>query len=96
MKATIPEAFEQLMWGGFYQGSLDDYPNVDAWIKGTVAAFGSTQDRRILTDFLDDLLGGKYSNDEIREIYMSVGPTWVSSNGLGTRMFLEKIRAELG
>jgi hypothetical protein len=86
---NTPEEFSYFV-SCFYQGSRDEYDTDNEWIAGTLQFLDRDQ-KLIVQGFLDELLSGRYSDEEIGEIWRRPGPEFDFSTG-GHRFFLNDIR----
>jgi hypothetical protein len=87
----IPDDFRRLcQW--FYQGSRDDFATYEEWIAHAIA--GVPDEKQVIKMFLDELLNGRYSDDEIAQVWRSAGPDYDFSTG-GHRVFLTEVRRML-
>jgi hypothetical protein len=88
----IPEEFRDLCkW--FYQGSRDDFATHEEWFAFAVAHVRG--DKEVIKAFLDELLSGRHSDDEIARVWRRAGPHYDFSAG-GHRVVLSEIRRLLG
>lgn len=86
---TIPEEFRQLChW--FYQGSRDDFATYDEWFADALKNF-DREGKQVIKRFIDQLLSGGYSDDQLRKIWRSAGPDYDFSDG-AHRLILGRIR----
>ena len=85
----IPEAVLQLA-GAFYPGSLEEYPNYEAWIADALGS-QTESDKKIIKEFLDELLDGQHSDEELQKIWRRMGPGYEFSAG-GHRLFFTELR----
>ena len=87
-----PEEFKELcQW--FYQGSRDEFVGHEEWIAHAVASVHG--EKRVIKEFLDELLSGRYSDDEIAQVWNSTHADYDFSRG-SHRVFLTQIRRALG
>lgn len=85
----IPEAFRR--FGGlFYQRGYEDFASIDAWIAHNFNA-GPAPERAVLKNFLGELLSGRYSDQELADIWRSTNPDLDFKLGYH-RNFLKKVR----
>jgi hypothetical protein len=89
---SVPRDIHQL-FTLFYPGSRDEFPTREAWIANVVDSFNAERKEGI-RKYLDELLSGRYSDDEIAQIWRSVSPSYDFSTG-GHRFFLTEIRNAL-
>jgi hypothetical protein len=87
----MPKEFEYLATC-FYQGSDREHPTVEEWIGSTVRNFLSVEERRVVKQFLDDLLSGSHTDDELKRIWESLDSDYWIESGAGVRTFLTAIR----
>jgi hypothetical protein len=85
----IPEDFRQLCQF-FYPGIFDEYSTNDECIAAVVMPW-SKEWKQAMTKFLDQLLGGRYSDAEIERVWLSTNPSYNFSEG-GHRIFLSEVR----
>lgn len=85
----IPEAFRQFC-GLFYPDGLEDYDSIEEWIGHNVIVL-PLEERAILKQFLDQLLNGPCSDDDLADIWASTNPVYEFQPG-GHRSFLRKAR----
>ena len=86
----VPPCFRNLC-GGFYPGSRDEYPTHEEWIAGTILGFTNAEEKKVIKEFLDELLSGAYSDDELERIWRRMTTSYNFSRG-GHRMFLTEVR----
>jgi hypothetical protein len=87
----IPEEFRDLC-GWFYQGSSDDFATLEEWFAFAVAHVGG--DKGDLKAFLDELLSGRHTDDEIAQVWRRAGPHYDFGTG-DHRVVLTEIRRML-
>lgn len=86
----IPDEFRQFChW--FYQGSRDDFATYEEWIGHAVARVDGKQ-KEVIRKFLDELLSGKYSDQEVAQVWRNAGPDYDFNEG-GHRIFLAEVRS---
>jgi hypothetical protein len=90
---SVPEDIHQLITL-FYPGSREDAATEEEWIANVVNSF-SAKRKEGIRKYLDELLSGQYSDDELGRIWRSVSPSYDFSEG-GHRYFLTEIRKALG
>lgn len=86
-----PPEFDRLI-SRFYQLSDLDYPDFFDWINSRVRGFNREGERAIARAFLDEILNGHYSEEDLQKIYRSAGPEYQMTP---IRYFLEKLREAL-
>ena len=89
----VPYEVEQLI-KGFYPGSAREYATREEWIAGHVALTNDRQ-KEVIRRFLDELLSGRYSDEEIQKVWQMQYPSYDFSAG-GHRVFFTMIREALG
>ena len=87
-----PYKVEQLI-KGFYPGSADDHATIEGWIAAHVAKTTDGQ-KEVIRWFLDELLSGRYSDEEIQKVWQMQYPSYDFSAG-GHRLFFTLIREAL-
>jgi hypothetical protein len=88
----VPYAVEQLI-KGFYPGSAREYSTNEQWIAAHLAF--RTDEKEVIRRFLDELLSGRYSDEEIQEVWRMQYPSYDFTPG-GHRYFFALIREALG
>lgn len=89
----VPYALEQLI-KGFYPGSAREFATPEEWIAAHLA-FRTDEEKEVIRGFLDELLSGRYSEEEIREVWRMQYPSYDFTVG-GHRFFFTLIREALG
>lgn len=89
----IPEAFRQFS-GFFYPRGYEEFASEDEWIAHNFNVL-PVQERADLKQFLDELLSGPYSNQDLADIWASTSPTYDFRPG-GHRFFFSKVRDMMG
>ncbi|WP_159730160.1 hypothetical protein [Methylosinus sp. Ce-a6] len=91
---TIPDAFNEIA-NSFHQDTFLFHNSLDSAIRGSISELTPEQ-MRIAKDYLDELLSGKYSREQLIDIW-SKSPA--GSGGFGmpapAEKFLGLIRAAL-
>jgi hypothetical protein len=87
----IPEELQYLVMC-FYQSSIEEHATVEEWISSTVRNFLSAEERKVVKQFLDDLLSAPHSDDELKRIWDSLDSDYWVEPGAGVRWFFTKIR----
>ena len=90
----VPDEIRQLVIA-FYPHSEDDYATAEEWIAGTLKGFFNDREREVIRRFLDELLSGRYSDEEIKEVWRRPYPSYDFTDG-GHRAFFTMIRKALG
>jgi hypothetical protein len=94
MAVQPPEAFIKLCQR-FYQDVGDDHPTLDA-----LATFGArgipAPDRDVVAAYVDELLNGQMSGDELKAIWWSTPADVYFKDSEQLISFLKLIRAKLG
>ena len=89
----VPFEVEQLITG-FHPGSAHEYATHEEWIAAHLARKKDWQ-KEVIRRFLDELLSGRHSDEEIQEVWQMQYPSYDFSAG-GHRWFFTKIREALG
>ncbi len=91
---TIPDAFNRLA-NSFHQDTYLFHKSLDDAVRASVTSLTPEQ-MRIAKDYLDELLSGKYSREQLIDIWMT---SPAGSGGFGMpgppERFLDRIRAAL-
>lgn len=74
----------------FYQRGYEDFASIDEWIAHNFNVLPA-QERTVLKQFLDELLTGRYSDQELADIWGSTNPDLDFQLG-GHRHFFTKVR----
>lgn len=92
---TIPEAF-RFMCIHFYQGVTEDYQTKDDLIDFAISDLTREQ-RKIVRDYLDELMSGRYSEEQIERIWRQAGADVHISRGIkgDSAKFLGELRKAL-
>jgi hypothetical protein len=85
----IPYEFEQFV-KGFFPGSTEGTTTWEEWSRSALK-FKDERQREVIREFLDQLLSGSYSDEEIEEVWRMQYPSYDFSSG-GHRMFLSEVR----
>jgi hypothetical protein len=93
MAVQAPEAFMKLCQR-FYQDVGDDHPTLDAMANFGVRGI-SPEDRKVVAAFLDDLLIGHVSEDELKAIWWSTPADVYFKDGAELHSFLKIMRGKL-
>lgn len=89
----VPYEVEQLI-KGFYPHSDRGFETREEWIAAHVAKTNNGQ-KEVIRHFLDELLSGRYSDEEIQEVWQMQYPSYDFTAG-GHRVFFTMIREALG
>jgi len=73
----------------FFQLSDIDYPDFYEWIRVLGRGNDHQGEREIVRAFLDEILNGNYSEEDLQKIYRSAGPEYQMTP---IRYLLEKLR----
>jgi len=84
-----PRAFHKFS-GFFYPRGYEDYASVDEWIAHNIEVL-PIQEKVDLKRFLDELLSGRYSDEELADVWGSTSPVYEFRPG-GHRHFFKKVR----
>jgi hypothetical protein len=87
----IPDEFKYLATC-FYSRSNLEYATTQEWVRATVRKFLSTDQRKIVSQFLNELFGGSHSDEELQGIWKSLDSDYWFSSGAGVRAFMKLIR----
>jgi hypothetical protein len=93
MAIDIPYEFEEFV-KFFYPGTSDNIAGIDEWIEQN-PIFRRPHARDVIRTFLDELLSGRHSDQEIEEVWKLQSPSYDFSEG-GHRIFLTRVRELLG
>lgn len=85
-----PFEVDQLI-GCFYAGSKDGIDTLEEWVESVVRFHRSEKQKAIIKPFLDEILSGKYTDEQLKEIWNSAAPSYNFSDG-GHRVFFSLIR----
>ncbi|HEY8161300.1 MAG: hypothetical protein ACR650_04400 [Methylocystis sp.] len=88
----IPEEF-RFMCLHFYQGVTEDYDSNEKLIGFALSDLDSNQ-RKVVRDYLDELMSGKYSDEQIEAIWRQAGADIRISSGV--KGDAARILAEIG
>lgn len=88
---NIPKEFQYLATC-FYQGSLQEHATVEEWIGSTVRNFLSVEERNVVKHYLDDLLSGSHTDDDLQRIWKNLDSDYWIESGAGVRAFFAVIR----
>ncbi|MGE0338997.1 MAG: hypothetical protein AB7O79_03870 [Xanthobacteraceae bacterium] len=86
----IPYEFHQLA-GVFYPGSNKDTDSLEGWVESVVRFYGNKQYMPVIKKFIDELLEGNYSDEQLKEIWNGTSAGYDFSDG-GHRVFFSLIR----
>lgn len=91
---TVPDAFTAIA-NSFHQDTFLFHNSLDSAIRGSISELTSEQ-MRIAKDYLDELLSGKYSREQLIDIW-SKSPAGSGGFGMPSPAdgFLNRIRAAL-
>lgn len=91
---TIPDAFNEIA-NSFHQDTFLFYKSLDDAVRGSIAELTPEQ-MQIAKDYLDELLSGKYSREQLIDFWMT---SPAGSGGFGipgpAERFLDRIRTAL-
>lgn len=86
----IPYEFHQLA-GSFYPGSNEGTGSLEDWVESVVRFHGNKTQIPAIKRFLDELLSGNYSDEQLKEIWNDTSAGYDFSDG-GHRFFFSLIR----
>jgi hypothetical protein len=89
----VPHEFTHLVTG-FHADSNIGIETVEEWIASVVRDWTTPETRKVVRAFLDEVLSGDYSDEELEDLWMTPGPSVNLSKG-GHRHFLAEIRKAL-
>jgi hypothetical protein len=89
----VPSEFTRFVMG-FYLGSQEEGQTDDEWIASVLRHFTNAERREVVRVFLDKVLDGNYSDDELARLWTEPRPCINFSMG-GHRWFLGEIRRVL-
>jgi hypothetical protein len=87
----IPKQFQYLATC-FYQGSDREHATVEEWITSTVRNFLSVEERKVVKQFLDELLSGSHTDEDLQRLWENLDSDYWIESGAGVRAFLTVIR----
>jgi hypothetical protein len=93
MAIDIPYEFEQFV-KFFYPGSADHTASGDEWVRQN-PIFRDPASRDVIRSFLDELLSGRHTDQEIEEVWKLQSPSYDFLEG-HHRLFLTGVRELLG
>jgi hypothetical protein len=88
---NIPEEFKYLATC-FYQRSDQEYATTQEWARATVRDFLSAGQRKAVKRFLDELLSGSQTDDNLQQLWRSLDSDYRFNSGAAVRRFLGLIR----
>ena len=91
----VPEAFVYLAQGGFHQDSRRLARDEIAWIRHALGILSADQ-RRVVRQFLTELLALAPTGQQLQDIWQSTGPDWGFPDDEGLRPFLTLVRDMAG
>lgn len=86
----VPSEFTRFVMG-FYPGSQEKGQTDDEWIASVLRDSTDAETREVVRTFLDEVLDGDYSNEELEDLWAEPGPCINFSKG-GHRVFLGETR----
>ena len=86
----VPGEFTRFVMG-FYPGSQEEGQTDDEWIASVLHHSTNAERREVVRPFLDEVLDGNYSDDELARLWTEPGPCINFSKG-GHRVFLGETR----
>jgi hypothetical protein len=89
----IPWAFRQFS-GFFYPHGYEEFASEDKWIAHNFNVLPA-EERAVLKQFLDELLSGRYSDEDLADIWASTSPVY-DFRPCGHRYFFRKVRDMMG
>jgi hypothetical protein len=85
---NVPQQFKYLATC-FHPGSEKEHATAENWIRAMVRDFLAPADRQIVKHFLDELLEGPATDDDLQQLWKGLGSgMWFSD----ARAFLQMIR----
>lgn len=91
---TIPDDFKFLC-RSFYQSVEEVYSSTDGLIKDAVATLNESQ-RQVVRDYLDELMSGKYTEEQLWRLWHDAGARIRITGVPGeSARFLGMIKAEI-
>lgn len=76
----------------FYTGSDQEHATTQAWVRATVRDFLVPEERRVLKQFLDRLLSGAPTDDDLQRLWQRLDSDYWFKDGAAVRRFLGMIR----
>jgi hypothetical protein len=91
---NVPKAFDRFAVG-FCQGSSSEHPTMLHWIDSSLQ-YLSLDDKRVVKQFIDAVLRGKLTEDELQKIWnQTPADYYVQING-SLRGFFAVVSEEIG
>ena len=87
----IPEQFKYLATC-FDPRSEQEHVAVEDWVRSTVQDHLTPEDRKIVKLFLDELLSGGTTDDDLQKIWRAAGFGFWYSSAEAPRSFMQMIR----
>lgn len=92
-RIKVPHGFDKLA-ERFYQGSHEEFASENEWMAAAVGALCG-EEKQVVREFLGELLGGRYSDLNIGQIWRGAAADYGFSAG-GHRIFLSRISEIIG
>ena len=90
-----PKEFRYLATCFFSRSDLE-YATTQDWVRATVRDFLSAEAKKIVKQFLDELLSGSQTDDDLQRLWQSLDSDYRFNSGAAVRRFLGKIRDASG
>ena len=87
----IPEEFKYLATC-FYSRSDLEHATAQEWVGSTVKNFLPVEKRKIVKKFLDGLLSGEHSDDDLQRVWENLDSDYRFRGGADVRTFFTMIR----
>jgi hypothetical protein len=91
----VPKELEYLATC-FYSGSDQEHATTPEWIRATVRDFLLPEERKIVRQFLDELLSGAQTDDDLQRLWQTLDSDYWLKDGAAVRRFLSMIREASG
>ena len=88
---NVPQQFKYLATC-FHPRSDEEHVTVEEWVRSTVQDFLSPEDRKVVKLFLDELLSGATTDDDLQKIWRAAGFGFWHTSAEGPRSFMQMIR----
>jgi hypothetical protein len=91
----VPAQFEYLATC-FHSGSDREHATMGDWVRSTVRSFLTPEDRKIVKQYLDELLEGAATDDDLQKLWRGRDSDIWLRTGADVRRFLTMIRDASG
>lgn len=90
----IPQEFRYLTTC-FYAHDVDTHATVQEWLQATAEGFLSDPQRANVRSFLNELLEGNVTDDDLLGLWAGMDSDLSFANGKGLRAFLEVLKVAM-